>query len=99
MKSNIDVMINDDYACLTTPNYDFYFGYDFDYDYEKEEELWGLKAKIDNKRYCISYEEMQKYSDCPSQWECDKCLLFGIGLIMELKKQNDIEKYEVKEDE
>jgi len=83
----IDVSINDDYAVLNTTNYGFYYGYEFD---TKEctcgdtEEIWGFEVN-DNDRpiFGISYEEMSKYKDCPSQWECEKCLLFGIGLWVE----------------
>ena len=86
----IDVAINDDYAVLTTYNYGFYYGYEFD---RKECEcgetidIWGFEVdepntKLEDK-FRISYEDMKKYKGCPSQWQCEECLLFGIGLWLE----------------
>lgn len=89
---NIEVYINDDYATLHTYNYGFYYGYEFD---RKEcecgetEDVWGFEVCDEYKigAFRISYEEMSKYENCPSQWECDKCLLFGIGLWLESKNK------------
>lgn len=91
---NIEVNINDDYATLHTYNYGFYYGYEFD---SKEcecgdtEDIYGFEVCDEYKigAFRISYEEMSKYENCPNQWECDKCLLFGIGLWLEELKDSD----------
>lgn len=98
MKGNINISISDDYATLSTYNYGFYYGYEFGYDEEIEEEIYGLEIQDwDSTQYRISYEEMAVHPNCPDKRECDKCLLYGIALFLELKKQNIIEKYKVVE--
>ena len=83
----VDILINDDYAVLSTDKYHFYYGYEFD---SKEcecgntIEIWGFEVCVDGDRpvFRMSYEEMSKYKNCPDLWECDNCLLFGIGLFV-----------------
>lgn len=89
--NNIEIHISDDYATLSTYNYGFYYGYEFD---RKEtdddtEDIWGFEVCEEEKigAFRISYEEMSKYENCPDQWECEKCLLFGIGLWLENNKK------------
>lgn len=83
--NNISMCISDDYAVMNTWNYGFYYGYEFDE--IDDEDIWGFTVcegeKIDAFR--ISYDEMSKYEDCPRQWDCSECLLFGIGLYLESK--------------
>ena len=88
MKSKIDVAINDDYAVLSTENYYFYYGYEFD---KKEckcgdtKEIWGFEITKNNKKeFRISADEMHDYKECPNQWQCEKMLLFGIGLYLDM---------------
>lgn len=85
----MNISISDDYAVLTTKNYGFYYGYEFDED-EDEECIWGFEVNDNSKigAFRISYEDMKKYKNCPSQWECEKCLLFGIGLWLEENKND-----------
>lgn len=93
MNKKINIAINDDYATMSTYNYGFYYGYEFD---SKEDEdgdtidIFGFEVDDNstNYNYRISYEEMSKFKNCPNQWECDKCLLFGIGLYLEYLKEN-----------
>lgn len=84
MNREIDISISDDYAAISTYNYGFYYGYEFDSN--NDEDIWGFETCEDDKPFRISYDEMSKYKDCPSQWECTECLLFGIGLWLENKK-------------
>lgn len=92
MKGKIDITINDDYAVMSSYNYGFYYGYEFDSKEDEEgdtTEVFGFEADDNNStNYRISYAEMEQYPDCPKQWECDKCLLFGIGLYLEYLKGN-----------
>ena len=83
----VDVSINDDYAVLRTNNYGFYYGYEFD---SKEcecgntIEIWGFEVNSNDRPiFSISYEDMEKHKECPSKWQCEECLLFGIGLWVE----------------
>lgn len=83
----IDIAINDDYAVLTTTNYSFYYGYEYD---KKEcecgetEEIWGFEVNGNDgklfRMFRISADDMKKIKGCPDKWECEKMLLFGIGL-------------------
>ena len=83
----IDITVKSDYAVMSTRNMGFYYGYEFD---TKECEcgntidIWGFEVN-DNKGKCfsISYEDMSKKEGCPKQWECESCLLFGIGLYLD----------------
>lgn len=91
MKGKIDISISDDYAVMSSYNYGFYYGYEFD---KKEcecgetEEIWGFEVDDnEEEQFRISYEDMEKYPDCPEKWDCEKCLLFGIALYLENKKQ------------
>ena len=98
MNGNINISINDDYSALSTLNYGFYYGYEFDYDEESEEDIFGLEIQDeDGSQYRISYMEMSSYPNCPNGWDCDKCLLYGVALFLELKRQNKIDKYKVGE--
>lgn len=88
---NVEIYINDDYATLSTYNYGFYYGYEFDkkeYENGDTDEVFGFEVCEEEKigAFRISYKEMQKHNNCPEQWQCDKCLLFGIGLWLEHKK-------------
>ena len=80
----IDVSINDDYAVLTTTNYGFYYGYEYDYEEDKygdTHEIWGFEVNGNNgKLFRISADDMKKIENCPDKWNCEKMLLFGIGL-------------------
>lgn len=88
----IDVHISDDYAILNTTGYGFYYGYEFDTkecDCGDTEEIYGFEVSNDKSPsiFRISYEEMSKhYDNCPEQWDCEKCLLFGIGLWLDKDK-------------
>ncbi len=84
--NNVEVYINDDYAVLNTENYDFYYGYEYD-ETNYDEPVYGFEVRNDiESLFRISYEKMQKYNNCPELSQCDKCLLFGIGLWLEHKK-------------
>ncbi len=94
MKNNY-IEINDDYAILSTKNYCFYYGYEFDKKIcgcGDEKEIWGFEVKKDSINvFRISADEMQEYKDCPNKWQCEKMLLFGIGLYLdnvEKEKEN-----------
>lgn len=82
-----EVSINDDYAIMRTPNYGFYYGYEYDTkecECGESEDIFGFEVN-NEKGICfeISYEDMTKIEGCPQQWECEKCLLFGIGLFLD----------------
>lgn len=85
-----EVIINDDYAVLTSANYCFYYGYEFDrkeLNDGDEEDIWGFEVSKDSKKvFRISADEMEKYKNCPSKWQCEKMLLFGIGLYLSDKE-------------
>ncbi len=80
----IDLAINDDYAVLTTTNYGFYYGYEYDMKECKcgeTEEIWGFEVNGNNgKLFGISVDDMEKIKGCPDKWDCEKMILFGIGL-------------------
>lgn len=80
----IDLAINDDYAVLTTTNYGFYYGYEYDTkecECGETEEICGFEVNGNNgKLFGISYDDMKKVKGCPDKWDCEKMLLFGIGL-------------------
>lgn len=89
----IDVCISDDYATLSTYNYGFYYGYEFDSKETEDgevEDVYGFEVcdRENIGAYRISYKDMSKYPGCPSEYECDKCLLFGIGVWLENEKTN-----------
>lgn len=92
----IDVSINDDYAVLTTTNYGFYYGYEYDFEEDEDgdtHEIWGFVANgNDGKLFGITAEEMEKMENCPDKWDCEKMLLFGIGIFMN-KYVSDLEEY------
>lgn len=79
--------INDDYALLSTKKYYFYYGYEFDSkecDCGDTEDIWGFEVTKNNKEiFKISANEMEKYKECPSKWQCEEMLLFGIGLFLD----------------
>lgn len=80
-----EVIINDDYAILTSANYYFYYGYEFNIKEldDDDEYIWGFEVTKNNKSvYRISADEMEKYKNCPNQWQCEKMLLFGIGMYL-----------------
>ena len=80
----IDVTISDDYAVLTNTNYEFYYGYEYDVEEDKygdTHEIWGFEVNgNDGKIFRISADDMKKIKNCPDKWNCEKMLLFGIGL-------------------
>lgn len=83
----MNVSISDDYAVLDTKNYSFYFGYEFDIEETEDgdtREIWGFEViKNDERIYGIPYDKMKKMKNCPSIYDCEECLLFGIGLFIE----------------
>lgn len=90
-----EIIINDDYAVLTSANYYFYYGYEFDrkeLENGDEEEIWGFEVSKDNKKvFRISADEMEKYKNCPNRWQCEKMLLLGIGMYLSNVEDNEVE--------
>ena len=88
----IDVSISDDYAILITNNYRFYYGYEYNFEediYGDTREIWGFEVNGNNEKiFRISADEMSKIKDCPNKWDCEKMLLFGIGLFFNKLPEN-----------
>ena len=92
----IDITISDDYAVLTTTNYGFYYGYEYDFEENEDgdtHEIWGFSVNgNDGKLFGITADEMEKMENCPSKWDCEKMLLFGIGIFLN-KYVSELEEY------
>ncbi len=80
----IEITISDDYAVLTTTNYGFYYGYEYDFEEDKygdTHDIYGFEVNgNDEKIFRISANDMKKIKNCPDEYDCEKMLLFGIGL-------------------
>lgn len=93
----MDIIINDDYASLDTGIFGFYYGYEYGKD-EDENDVYGFEVvKNGEKIYRISYEDMKQQKCCPDKLDMEECLLFGIGLYVNImaRKINpyDIDKF------
>lgn len=93
----MDITISDDYAVLDTGIFGFYYGYEFGKD-EEGNDVYGFEVvKNGEKIYRISYEDMKQQKYCPDKWDMEECLLFGIGLYVNImaRKINpyDIDKF------
>ena len=52
---------------------------------------WGFEVNGNNgKLFRISADDMKKIENCPDKWNCEKMLLFGIGLFFN-KLPEDLE--------
>jgi hypothetical protein len=73
-----------DYATLAAGGWSFYYGYEFGTTGgDDPESVWGFEAKRDGGvGMRLGYDGMRTIPGCPDQFECQDCLLFGIGVYL-----------------
>jgi hypothetical protein len=71
-----------DYAGLMAGEHEAYFGYEYGTD-DDGGAVWGFRYT--RAGVCVlemPYAAMAQHPECPSQFEPQDCLLFGIGLVL-----------------
>ena len=85
------VAVSGDYASLTAHNASFYYGYECAVG-EGDDEEWCFEAKFNDNTITIPYSKLVGRTPkrmAPERWDCEQCLLLGIGWVLTKYKIGD----------